>query len=94
MKEAINNGTTRIDMAGKNVSVLVFADDVALISKNTTTAHEQLTMLRGYLTQQGMKLVTRKCSIFQIKTSNKTWYSADPKLQVGPKYHTPTRRKS
>jgi len=69
-------------MARENVSILAFADGILLISKNITTAHEQLTMFSGYLTQLGMKLET-KCSIFQIKTSNKTWYLADPKLQVG-----------
>jgi len=81
--EAINSGTTGIDMARENVSILAFADDIVLISKNTTTAHEQLTMFTSYLTQLGMKLATWKCSTFEIKTSNKTWYLADPRLQVG-----------
>jgi len=81
-------------MAQKNVSILALADDIVLISKNTTTAHEYLTMFSSYLTQLGMKLATRKCS-FQIKTSNKTWYLADPRLHVGYEcYHTPTRRRS
>jgi hypothetical protein len=44
--EAINSGTTGIDMAGTNVSILAFADDIVLIANNTTiTAREQLTML-------------------------------------------------
>jgi hypothetical protein len=81
--EAINSGTTGIDMARKNISILVFADDNLLICNNTTTAHEQLTMFSSYLTQLGMELATRKCSTFQIKTSNKTWYLADSRLQVG-----------
>jgi len=81
--KAINSGTAGIDVARKNVSILAFADGILLISKNITTAHEQLTMFSSYLTQLGMKLETRKCSISQIKTSNKTWYLADPKLQVG-----------
>jgi len=38
--EAINSDTTGIDMARKNVSILSFADDIVLISKNTMTAHE------------------------------------------------------
>jgi len=38
--EAINSGTTGIDMAQKSVSILAFADNIVLISKNTTTAHE------------------------------------------------------
>jgi len=71
-------------MVWKNVSILAFADDIVLISKNTTTAHEQLTMFSSYLTKLGMKLATRKCSTFQIKTSNKIWYLADPRLQMGP----------
>jgi len=82
--EAINSGTTGIGMAGNNVSNLAFADGIVLLSKNTTMAHEQLTMLNSYLTQLGMKLATRNCSTFQIKTSNKTWYLPDPRLQVGP----------
>jgi len=86
--EAINSGTTGIDMARKNMSMLAFADDIVLISRNTTTAHDQLTMFSSYMTQLGMKLATRKCSTFQIKTSNKTWYLADPKLQVGHKLLT------
>ncbi|KAH0944403.1 hypothetical protein HN011_011380, partial [Eciton burchellii] len=67
------------------MSILVFADDIVLINKNTTTAQQQMTMLNSYLTQLGMKLATRKCSTFQIKTSDKTWYLADPRLKVGPK---------
>jgi len=70
-------------MARKIVSILAFADDIVLISRNTTTAHEQLTMFSSYLTQLGMKLATRMCSTFQFKTSIKTWYLADPRLQVG-----------
>ncbi|KAH0944576.1 hypothetical protein HN011_003599 [Eciton burchellii] len=75
--EAINSGTTGINMARKNVSILAFADDIVLISKNTTMALEQLTMFSSYLTQLGMKLTTWKCSIFQNKISNQTWYLAD-----------------
>jgi hypothetical protein len=63
--------------------ILAFADDIVLISRNITTAHEQLTMFSSYLTQLGMKLATRKCSTFQFKISNKPWYLADPRLQVG-----------
>jgi hypothetical protein len=58
-------------MVRENVSILSFADDIVLISKNTTTAHEQLTMFSSYLTQLGMEVATRKCSIFQMKTSYK-----------------------
>jgi len=81
--EAINCGTTGIDMARENVSILSFADDIVLISKNTTTAHEQLTMFSSYLTLLGMHLATRRCSTLQMKTSYKPWYLADPRLQVG-----------
>jgi hypothetical protein len=90
--DAINSGTTGVDMDGRNVSILAFADDIVLISKNTTTAQKQLTMLYGYLTKLGMKLSTRKYFIFQIKTSNKTWYLADPRLQVGPELARLQRR--
>jgi butyrate kinase len=55
IKEAINSGTTGIDMARKNVSILAFSDDIVLISKNTTTAQEQLTMFSSFLTQLGMR---------------------------------------
>jgi hypothetical protein len=70
--EAINSGTTGIDMARMNMSILSFADDIVLICKNTTTAHKQLTMFSSYLTLLRMNLATRKCSTVQIKSSNKT----------------------
>jgi hypothetical protein len=70
--EAIDSDTTGIDMARENVSILSFANDIVLISKNTTTAHEQLTMFSSYLTLHGMNLATRKCSTLQMKISYKT----------------------
>jgi len=70
-------------MAGQNISILAFADDIILISRDTATAQKQLMTLHSFLTEMGMELSTGKCSTFLIKTSHKTWDQMDPRLQVG-----------
>jgi hypothetical protein len=82
--ERINGGSAGINIAGENVAVLAFADDIILLSSDAATAQKQLDMLRDFLDAMGMGLSTGKCSTFHIKTAHKTWYQVDPQLRVGP----------
>lgn len=53
-----------------------------LIGKDRGTTQELIRMLDDYLRHLGMGLSIGKCSTFEIKTAQKTWYMKDPELKI------------
>lgn len=80
--ENINNKTKGIQVAEDKLSILAFADDIVLISKDAAEAKAQLLILDDYLKSLGMELSIAKCSTFELVTKNKTWYLRDPNVRV------------
>lgn len=80
--EELERNTEGIIIQEENVAVLAFADDMILIGKDKEIAKTQLRMLDTYLNSLGMSLSIGKCSTFEIKTKDKTWYLKDPQIQT------------
>lgn len=80
--EELERNTAGIKIQEENVTVLAFADDMILIGKDKEMAQTQLRILDTYLNSLGMSLSVEKCSTFEIKTKDKTWYLKDPQIQT------------
>jgi hypothetical protein len=62
------------------VSSLAFADDLILVSTETSDAEKLLRATEEYLDNLGMSLSVLKCTAFSIKTSKDSWHVQDPNL--------------
>ena len=75
--------TTGIKLENENISILAFADDLVLLAKNRETAEKQNRLLNNYLNDLKMKVSAEKCTTFEIKHQNKTWFPGNPQLTLG-----------
>ncbi|XP_076230185.1 uncharacterized protein LOC143175332 [Nomia melanderi] len=80
--EDISRNTKGIEINGKRVAVLAFADDLIIIGRDREDAQEQLQILDQKLTELGMELATEKCLTFEIVGKKKTWYAKNPELKI------------
>lgn len=85
--EEIENNTKGIPVSalGK-ISVLAFADDVALLSCDIEEAQLQVQKFYEYLKAIGMSLSVDKCFAFRIINKKDTWYLEDPKILINKTY--------
>ncbi|XP_076762718.1 uncharacterized protein LOC143430371 [Xylocopa sonorina] len=80
--EVINEHNDGIEIGGKNLSVLAFADDIVLLAKSKEAARRQINTLSKILKQLNMELSVPKCATFQIVHSRRSWYIEDPSIMV------------
>ncbi|CAK9834605.1 Retrovirus-related Pol polyprotein from type-2 retrotransposable element R2DM [Anthophora retusa] len=79
----IDETTEGVKLGDSKVSILAFADDLALLAKDKKEAQTQVTAIHEYLTKLGMKVSIDKCLSFQVIHKNKTWHLVDPKIRMG-----------
>ena len=74
----LDETTEGIKLENENISVLAFADDLVLLAKNKEIAEKQNRLLNNYLKDLKMKVSAEKCTTFEIKHQNKTWFLKNP----------------
>ena len=79
----LDETTEGIKLENENISVLAFADDLVLLAKDKETADKQNRLINEYLDDLKMKVSAEKCTTFEIKRQNKTWFLGDPQLTLG-----------
>lgn len=82
MIEDIQRNKSGISLNDRSISILAFADDIALIAKDAREAQQQLNAVKSYLQNMDMSLSISKCATFQIVHKNKTWHIRNPNLTI------------
>ena len=80
----LDETTEGVKLENENISVLAFADDLVLLAKNKEIAEKQNRLLNNYLKDLKMKVSAEKCTTFEIKHQNKTWFLKNPQHTFNP----------
>jgi hypothetical protein len=65
-----------------NVSALAFADDLIITATKNEDAQALLLHTERYLQDLGITIAAKKSATFEVRTTNDSWYLADPDLHL------------